>query len=468
VEGSGSGVGHGHKSTPKLLRRADMSELHGMARLVVIGNGAAGTAAVQAYRQHERTGEVFLVSGEAPLFFSRPGLLGVGLGQTAPQDLVPFPKNHFDDAGITCIQSVCIGIDAVAREVHLSSGQVLAYDQLVLAWGLVPRELDVPLETDGTEAVLRLHGWEDGPLLAAQRGSRWGVMGGGWIGAELAEIAAFRGVEVDWWMRGPYPGAPWVAPEEGAALLRRLRGPRFRIHTGFTLEEVRCEAGVWHILGRPADGVPARFAVDAFAAGIGVAPDLTRWRALLGPGFPSDFAGTDGIRVRRDLSTLVPGIWAAGDCVDPAPWGSGPLRNWRTAQRMGQHVGRTLAAGPSTDFDPGIPQVDARIFDRTFVQWGAGFETSVHTAPSVSGWWDPARLQGVRFHWHPEGTLRGVATWDWRLKPAPVLAAIRAGLSPAQVAVEWPRWSHEPPLSQKPWDEATQAILAGQTHSPKA
>lgn len=439
-----------------------------MATVVVLGNGAAGTAAAQAYRQRVREGEVCLVSAEAPLFFSRPGLLGVGLGQTAPQDLVPLPKNHFEDADIRCIQEECTGIDAGAREVHLASGRVLPYDRLVLAWGLVPRELDVPLETDGTAAVLRLHGWEDGPRLAVQRGSRWGVLGGGWIGAELAEIAAFRGVEVDWWMRGPYPGAPWVAPEEGAALLRRLGGPRFRIHTGFTLEALRCEAGVWHITGRHGDGAPARFVVDAFAAGIGVAPDLTRWRALLGPGFPPEFAGPGGIRVRRDLSTLVPGIWAAGDCVDPAPWGSGLLRNWRTAQRMGQHVGRTLAAGPSTDFEPGIAQVDARIFDRTFVQWGAGFETPATDASSVSGWWDPDRLQGVRFHWHPDDTLRGVATWDWRLKPAPVLAALRAGLSPPQVAAEWTRWSHEPPFSDKPWAEATRALLEGQTHSPTA
>lgn len=439
-----------------------------MGALVILGNGAAGTAAALGFRQFNRHDPVYLISGESELLFSRPGLVGVALGQTRPQDLLPLPAAHFDEAGIVRIHSPAVEVQPAARRVRLESGMELDYDHLVLALGRVPRGLDFAVSAGAEREVLRLHAWGDGLRLAAQRGARWGVVGGGWIGAELAEVAAYRGEQVDWWMRGQHPGAPWVTPEEGSALLQYHLPPGLNVHKGFRLHEASRSSAKWSLRGSDSSGQEQNFEVEILAAGIGVEPDFRAWRQLLGDEAEHGLFGADGIRVSAALSTSLPGVWAVGDCVDPAAWAGGLSRSWEMAHRMGRHVGQGLARGEITDFVAGVQAMDARLFRKTFTQWGAGGEVALAEdgdstsgtamAGSVSGWLDGRQLIGVRFHWDAQGRLKGLATWDWRLKPEAVKAAIQQGYDREQCAREWERWSHEPAFRFRPWKAASAAL----------
>ncbi len=432
-----------------------------MGALVILGNGAAGTATAMGFRQYNRRDPVYLISRESELLFSRPGLVGVALGQTLPQDLHPLPPAHFDQAGIVRLHSPAVEVQPAARRVRLESGAELAYDHLVLALGRVPRALDFSLSAEAEKEVLRLHAWGDGPRLAAQRGRRWGVVGGGWIGAELAEIASFRGERVHWWMRNSHPGAPWVTPEEGGALVRHHLPANMAVHGDFRLLEASRTAGHWSLRGRDEAGKECTYEVDVFAAGIGVVPDFTSWRHLLGPDAAGVLLGNDGIRVTRALATALPGVWAVGDCVDAEAWSGGLLRSWEMAQRMGLHLGQGLAQDQVTDFVPGVQAMDARLFRKTFAQWGDGREPAApgeEQTGTVSGWLDVRQLFGVRFHWNAQGALAGVATWDWRLKSEAVKRAISLGYDRERCAAEWRQWSHEPAFRNRPWKVATAAL----------
>ncbi len=167
-------------------------------RYLVVGAGPAGTAAVAAIRRRDPGGRVVLVAPEMGPPYSRALLPALVAGRVTSQELAFRPADEFARWGVSRRIARAVRLDPHRRELALSDGTLLPYDQLLLAPGGVPSRPAIPgLQLPG---VFFLHEREDavgilGGLSGAERAL---ILGGGLIGLQVAEALGERGLAVVW------------------------------------------------------------------------------------------------------------------------------------------------------------------------------------------------------------------------------------------------------------------------------
>lgn len=162
-----------------------------MQRIVVVGNGIAGLTAADTLRESGFRGELVIIGDEAHQPYSRPALSKAALSEVgAPRAHLLAPPEH---GGEVRLGRQAIGLDPVARQIELDSGERLRYDGLVIASGIRPRKLRPDLDLELTfrtiDDALRLRG-------ALERSPRVVVIGAGVLGMELASACAAAGCAV--------------------------------------------------------------------------------------------------------------------------------------------------------------------------------------------------------------------------------------------------------------------------------
>ena len=270
-----------------------------MSGMVIIGAGEAGARAALALRERGYDGPVTLVGAEPHAPYERPPLTKatmVAKGEAA----LPVIANQarFAEIGIDMrLGVVAARIDRAVKRVHLGDGTALPYEKLLLATGASPRKLALP----GAEHVLYLRTFDDAMALRAalKPGRHMAVVGGGFIGLELAASARALGCAVT-----VIEFAPRIllrgVPEPVAALIAaRHVAEGVELWTNAAMERID-----GHMITM-AEG--RRLAADCIVAGIGCLPD-TALAAAAG------LAIDNGIAVDAQLRTSDPDIHAAGDC----------------------------------------------------------------------------------------------------------------------------------------------------------
>lgn len=303
--------------------------------VVVVGAGLAAAHVVQTLREEGFTGDIAVVGDEGLLPYERPPLSKQLLLDQAEPDSV-FVKDadyyaandvelHLEDAAVT--------LDRDARSVRLATGASLGYDALVLATGAHPRTLELPgAELDGVVTLRRLG---DSLRLRAelQPGRRVVIVGGGWIGLEVAAAARSHDCEVTVLEAGDRPLGAVLGPRLGDhfAALHRSHGV-----------DVRTRSGVEGFVGRDGrvsgvlvDG--AELAADLVLVGVGAVPNTELAES-------SGLAADNGILVDSRLRTADPAVLAAGDVANAAHTILGRLRveHWDNAIRQGALAARTI------------------------------------------------------------------------------------------------------------------------------
>ena len=170
--------------------------------IVIVGAGQAGTLSAEALRSGGYTGAITLLGDEDRGPYHRPPLSKAWLaGEVGDAQLVLRAPEMLAKKGITLRTGTSVqAIDRAARQVHLAGGESLAYTGLVLATGATPRRLPLP----GLDApnVLPLRSQADASAIAArlsvcaEQGLPLVVIGGGFIGLEVAATARKKGVAV--------------------------------------------------------------------------------------------------------------------------------------------------------------------------------------------------------------------------------------------------------------------------------
>ncbi|MFI7127846.1 NAD(P)/FAD-dependent oxidoreductase [Nonomuraea sp. NPDC050153] len=295
-------------------------------RIVVVGASLAGLRAVQALRREGFDGEVTLVGAETHVPYNRPPLSKSVLHG---DDDVTLPgAEELGDQWLRGRQAV--RLDARDRTVTLDDGTGIGYDGLVIASGARPRRLD------GVHALRTL---EDALALRAELESGHEhvlVIGGGFIGGEVASTARQLGRKVTLVDSAPYPmysglgeeASRWLAghhERNGVELITNVRvtavdGGQVRLGDGRTI------------------------AADLVVGGMGVLPN-TEW--LDGSGLAVD----DGVLCEPTLfAAKSADIVAAGDV---ARWPHGlfggemvRVEHWSNANEQGAVAARNLLAGP--------------------------------------------------------------------------------------------------------------------------
>lgn len=167
-------------------------------RIVIVGAGHAGGAFAANLRQYGFKGQIDLVGNEERLPYQRPPLSKTWLTESPDQEALSLrPDSFYAQKDINLhLSSEVMHIDRANKKVKLSSGKALAYDYLVLACGARPRQL--PIEGGHLDGVHYLRTVNDADRLktAIQGASHLAVVGGGFIGLEVAASARMMGVEV--------------------------------------------------------------------------------------------------------------------------------------------------------------------------------------------------------------------------------------------------------------------------------
>lgn len=287
-----------------------------MGRVVIIGAGQAGAACAARLRQGGHAGEIVILGAEPAPPYQRPPLSKAYLlGEMTADRLWLRGEDFWAEAGIDLRLGQAVGrIDPGARQVAVG-GEVLGYDDLVLATGSIPRRLPgaVGGDLDGVYTVRTL---ADVDAMRAEftAGRRLVIVGGGYIGLEAAAVAAKLGLSVTVVEAAPRILQRVAAPETSAHIRALHQAHGVTILEGVGLD--RLEGGPRVTAARLADGrvLPADFVI----VGVGVVPDTALAEAA---GLTLD----NGIACDEMGRTSHSGIWAAGDCAS-FPWKGGRMR----------------------------------------------------------------------------------------------------------------------------------------------
>ncbi|WDR90310.1 NAD(P)/FAD-dependent oxidoreductase [Burkholderia ambifaria] len=272
--------------------------------MAIVGAGHAGGRAAQVLREGGWRGRIVLIGAEAHLPYERPPLSkGVLTGErSAAQCGLRDPEAWRAD-GIDPLVATVERIDPVAREVHVSGGRGFTYDALLLATGGRARRLAIPgAQLDGVFALRTL---DDAAVLGARLvpDARIVLIGGGFIGLEVAASARSRGARVSVLDAAPRLLGRAV-PEPIAARVQALHVQR-GVSIGLNRRPVAIERMVDGALAVVLDDGDTLIA-DTVVAGIGIEPadELARDAGLV---------VERGIVVNARLETSAVGIYAAGD-----------------------------------------------------------------------------------------------------------------------------------------------------------
>ncbi|MEV0842547.1 FAD-dependent oxidoreductase [Actinocatenispora sera] len=275
--------------------------------VVVIGGGLAGAKTVEALREQGYDGQVSQITAERHLPYERPPLSKSYLaGESAFDDAVVHPAQWYQDNRVDLRTGVrATAVDAAAHRVRLDDGEDLGYDKLVLATGAVPRRLPVPGgDADGVH-YLRTRDDSDAIRSVFGEGRRLVVIGGGWIGLEVAAAARGAGTEVTLVEAAELPLLGVLGAELATVFAELHRGHGVRLRLGARVEEFATDGG--RVAGVRVDGetIPA----DAVVVGVGVAPDVTLAES-------AGLAVDNGVLVDACLRTSDPDIYAVGDIAN--------------------------------------------------------------------------------------------------------------------------------------------------------
>lgn len=294
--------------------------------LVIIGAGHAGGRAALALRQAGFAGAVTLIGDEFHPPYERPPLSKqVLLGAAAARDCYLDNGADYAALGIELRRAVRVTtLDADRHQVVLAGGERLDYDRLVLATGGRPRTL--PQLPAGRANVHYLRTLDDAERLkpTLRSGHRLLIVGGGFIGLEVAACARVLGCEVTLLEAGDRLAARALPAALSARLLALHQGRGVDIRLGAQIDDF--------LLSGEGDQVRLLsgecLAYDQVLVGIGIEPNIELARA-------AGIVTGSGVRVDGQLRSSAEDVYAIGDVCEPwcpvsERWAR--LETWRNAE----------------------------------------------------------------------------------------------------------------------------------------
>ena len=282
---------------------ADSSETY-----VVVGAGLAGAKAVEALREHGFGGRIVLLGAEEHRPYERPPLSkDYLLGKVEREKAFVHPQGWYAEHDVDFRPRMEVtGVDRGAHEVVTSGGDRLVYDKLLLATGSTPRRLPVPGADHAAVSYLRTIDDSERIKAALQPDARIAIIGGGWIGLEVAAAARAAGAQVTVLEGAAMPLLRVLGPEVATVFadLHRAHGVDLRCEISVTGIETSDDGAALVRLGDE-DGIAA----DLVVVGVGIAPNT-------GLAEEAGLTVDNGVVVDEHLRSSDPDIFAAGDVAN--------------------------------------------------------------------------------------------------------------------------------------------------------
>lgn len=309
------------------------------SRIVIIGGGQAGGWAAKTLRDEGFDGEIFVVAEEAWDFYERPPLSKASLLE--PDAVLPrlFPEEVQQGLNLTWYRPLrAESLDCDAKTVRLSNGEHLSYSTLLIATGGRAR---LPGEAWANHPqVYTLRHWQDAQRLKARltESKTLAIVGGGWIGLEIAASARKSGVAVTLFEQQPALCMRSVSGEVSQRLATIHREQGVDIRTGVGALELEDDNGrpVIHCDGK-------RESFDVVVVGIGVDLNL-------------ELARDAGLNIERGIvvdsqgRTSDPSVFAAGDVAQHHHFGL-CIQSWAFAQNQAVATAKAMLNPDAPGYD---------------------------------------------------------------------------------------------------------------------
>jgi NADPH-dependent 2,4-dienoyl-CoA reductase/sulfur reductase-like enzyme len=376
-------------------------------RYLIVGGGMTGDAACRGIRDHDAEGSIGLVGADPNEPYARPPL-SKALWKSSSEDSV---MRGTRELGVDLrLGRRIVSLDLDARTATDDGGETYGYERLLLATGGTPRRL--PSATEGVVYFRTLDDYRHLRSLAGD-GVRVAVVGGGFIGSEIAAALTGAGCSVTILFPEDGIGAR-LFPAELAAFVNTYYGEQgVEVLPEQLVESVEREGDGYRVVtksGRTLD-------VDVVVAGLGIVPstDLAEQAGLpVDDGIVVDEYGCAG--GRED-------VFAAGDVARfpvPALGGLRRVEHEDHANTHGRQVGANLAgAGQQYDY---LPFFYSDLFELGYEAVG-DVDSRLET---VAEWAEPNR-KGVVAYVDDEARPRGFLLWDVWGKVDPARVLVRAG-----------------------------------------
>jgi 3-phenylpropionate/trans-cinnamate dioxygenase ferredoxin reductase component len=277
-----------------------------MAAMVIVGGGHAAGQACASLRQEGWKGEIVVIGDEPHLPYQRPPLSKQYLsGEHGLEKVHLRPVKFYADQNITLKLGVrAEAIDTAAHTVTTSAGETITYEKLLLATGGRPRRLNIPGSQLAGIHYLRGIDDVDGIRGEMAPGKKLVIVGGGYVGLEVASVAVVSGLEVH-------------VLEMEQRILQRVTTPSMseyyhnlhesrgvHVHISTAVTGFRGEGRVAAVLCGDRE-----FAADLVIVGIGIIPNVEIAEA-------AGIECSNGIVVDEGCRTSAPDVFAAGDCTN--------------------------------------------------------------------------------------------------------------------------------------------------------
>ena len=398
-------------------------------KYLIVGGGMAGDAAVQGIREADPNGSVGVIGAEPHRPYNRPPL-SKGLWKDKP------PKT-IDRQAAAHGADLKLGVrierlDPAGKRVTGADGASFEYEKLLLATGGSPRRLPF-----GDDAIIYFRTRDDYDRLRAMsdRGGRFAVIGGGFIGSEIAAALKANGSEVVMVFPGRGIGDRIFPADLSQFLNGYFREKGVEVLSG--VEAIGLEPGTGRralIVRDVGTSEVRRLEVDGIVAGIGIEPEV-------GLAKSASLDVEDGIRVNASLQTSDPDIYAAGDVArfhNPALGDWLRVEHEDNANTMGRLAGLSMA-GQAVRYDH-LPFFYSDLFELGYEAVGIT-DSRLET---IVDWKEPYR-EGVVYYMR-EGRVRGALLWNvWEqveaarrliAEPGPFAPEALRGRAPSEVLAE--------------------------------
>jgi NADPH-dependent 2,4-dienoyl-CoA reductase/sulfur reductase-like enzyme len=362
-------------------------------KYLIIGSGMTADSAVRGIREIDGEGSIGLIGEEPNPLYARPPL-SKKLWKGKPLECIWLKT---EELGIGLHRGRrAVFLDPANREVRDDLGETYGYERLLIATGGSPRRF--PTGGDGTICFRNLDDYLRLRQIADEGGNSV-VIGGGFIGSEIAAALAMNNIEVTLAFPEKGVGSRLFPSDLAAFLTGYYHEKGVKVLTGETVSRVMSDSSNMTVVLQGGKLIPAKVVV----AGLGIVPNTQlAVQARLPVG--------DGIEVDEFLSAGTPDIFAAGDVasfVSPDLGMRVRLEHEDNALAMGRQAGRNMA-GAAEPYNY-LPFFYSDMFDLGYEAIGL-IDSRLET---VADWSEPYR-KGVVYYLD-QGRVRGVLLWNvWK------------------------------------------------------
>lgn len=361
---------------------------------LLVGGGMASAHCAGELRKRGAEGSILLAGREPEPPYERPPLSKEYLrGEAERADAYVNPPSWYEENGVELLSGVNVmSLDPAARTAKLQGGEEVAFGKALIATGAMVNILRVEgAENEGVH-YLRAYGNSDAIRADAEAAERVVLVGGSYIGAEVAASLTARGTKCTIVTMEDVALSRTFGEEAGRWFQAQLEDRGVTVHGGEELEAYEGDGRVRAVLTKSGLAVEC----DAVVVGAGVRPDaMLAQRA----GLRVD----DGIVCDSKLETSAPGIYAAGDCCSYESVVHGRrlrVEHWDVAMQQGMH-----AAGNMLDAEADYEVVP--YFFSDLADWA-----SLEYVGPASGWdeeiWRGDRDAGTFSVWYlKDGRVAG-------------------------------------------------------------